>query len=286
MASNPFVEFIRKTGFHPLKLIHIFVYGKFPGLYSRAISRIMTSAPRGVKVNLIQNYHGKVVGLGDARKIISVDRPVELRNLEKVIPYKNARDLILASNGPIAAYECMCRSMQPHPCRPTDVCLVIGEPFANGIASIQPKRARLISREEAIEILEAEEKRGHIHTAFFKDIMLNRFYAICNCCRCCCGAMRATVKYGLPMIAPSGYVSSVSENCNACGLCVEFCPFGAITMGEKRAVVDAGECFGCGLCQTRCHADAVRLVKTPEKGEPLDIESLAAGAGVSRGAQR
>jgi hypothetical protein len=25
----------------------------------------------------------------------------------------------------------------------------------------------------------------------YKDAMLGRFYAICNCCSCCCGAMEA-----------------------------------------------------------------------------------------------
>jgi hypothetical protein len=26
---------------------------------------------------------------------------------------------------------------------------------------------------------------------YYKDAMLGRFYAICNCCACCCGAMQA-----------------------------------------------------------------------------------------------
>jgi hypothetical protein len=38
---------------------------------------------------------------------------------------------------------------------------------------------------EALDLLRAEHERGHLHSAWFKDVMLNRFYAICNCCKCC-----------------------------------------------------------------------------------------------------
>ncbi len=272
---NPIRDFIRQTGFHPLKLCHIYVYGKFPKVYARVLGWLMDHGSRGFRERTIRNYHGKVVRLNDARKIVSVGKTIELRNLEKVIPYQHARDVILQANGPIAVYECMCRSVRPNPCRPTDVCLVIGEPFAGGTLAVQPRKTRRITPEEAVAILEAEDRRGHVHTAFFKDIMLNRLYAICNCCRCCCGAMRATTQYGLPMIAPSGYVSRVSDECNACGLCVEVCPFGAMTLDGKRAAVDAQKCFGCGLCQTRCRSAAITLAKAPEKGEPLDIEQLS-----------
>ncbi len=45
---------------------------------------------------------------------------------------------------------------------------------------------------------------------YYKDAMLNRFYAICNCCSCCCGAMNAW-NNGTPMLASSGYVAVVDE---------------------------------------------------------------------------
>ena len=56
-------------------------------------------------------------------------------------------------------------------------------------------------------------------TPFSKQAMLGRFYAICNCCACCCGAISAH-RHGTPMLISSGYVASVDESaCVACGTC-------------------------------------------------------------------
>jgi tetratricopeptide (TPR) repeat protein len=54
-----------------------------------------------------------------------------------------------------------------------------------------------LSPAEAVEILEAEHRRGHVHAAYFKDACLDRFYVICNCCKCCCGGIDAMVSVGL-----------------------------------------------------------------------------------------
>ncbi len=66
---------------------------------------------------------------------------------------------------------------------------------------------------------------------YYKDAMLGRFYAICNCCSCCCGAMEAQ-RNGTPMIASSGYVAVVDEDLCECGdLRAEWHPSGTIRMG-------------------------------------------------------
>jgi ferredoxin len=66
----------------------------------------------------------------------------------------------------------------------------------------------------------------------YKDAMLGRFYAICNCCVCCCGALQARLR-GTPLLASSGYVSRADPDlCTGCGLCVGFCPFGAVTLDK------------------------------------------------------
>jgi len=73
---------------------------------------------------------------------------------------------------------------------------------------------------------------------YYKDAMLGRFYAICNCCcSCCCGAMEAQ-RNGTPMLASSGYVAQVdAELCAACGTCTDFGQFAALSLNDDHAIL-------------------------------------------------
>jgi Pyruvate/2-oxoacid:ferredoxin oxidoreductase delta subunit len=166
------------------------------------------------------------------------------------------------------------RAASENPCQPEDVCLIIGEPFASFIVEHHPDKARWISQQEAVRIMEAEEARGHVHHAFFKDAMLDRFYAICNCCSCCCGAINAH-RNGTPMLASSGYVSEVNQElCIGCETCKDFCQFEAIQMDDGLASVDFDKCMGCGVCSAKCEQGAISIRLEPAKGVPLDICAL------------
>ena len=224
-------------------------------------------------ISFADTYHGKVVPLENARKLVTLNQPIRLPDLEKVIPYKRARDLILENPERIVALDCPCRSVRENPCLPLDVCLIIGEPFASFILDHHDHRARAISQDEAIAILEAENRRGHVAHAFFKDVMLDRFYAICNCCSCCCGAMQAQ-RNGTPMLASSGYVCRLDEQkCLHCEDCAPMCQFGAIDM-QKVEQIDENLCMGCGVCVNVCSQGALSLVRDPARGEPLEIHKL------------
>ncbi len=83
------------------------------------------------------------------------------------------------------------------------------------------------------------------------------------------------VKYGIPMMASSGYVARVNEgDCAACGSCAEACPFGAISV-DIRSVVQWEKCMGCGVCVDQCLNQAISLVRDERKGIPLDVRALA-----------
>ena len=174
----------------------------------------------------------------------------------------------------IVALDCPCRVAMENPCLPLDVCLIVGDPFASFIREHQPERSRWITRDEAIEILKAEDERGHVHHAFFKDAMLERFYAICNCCECCCGAMHAQ-RNGVPMLASSGYISQVDETlCIACEDCVDYCQFGALELDDISMSVNYEKCMGCGVCVDKCVQGAISLTQDKTKGVPLEICTL------------
>lgn len=52
----------------------------------------------------------------------------------------------------------------------------------------------------------------------------------------------------------------VSEDkCIGCGNCAKVCPEEAITMENKKSIIDKNKCIGCGECMTVCPTRAIRL---------------------------
>jgi Pyruvate/2-oxoacid:ferredoxin oxidoreductase delta subunit len=283
-------------GYSLFDWLHAYVYARWPYLYIgigtgehwlarllgppvRLLGRLRTSRnddPR--RTTFADTYHGKVVPLAAATQLVTVAEDVDLGDLEQTIPYALARDIVLKNPDHIVVLDCPCRSGRANPCQPLDVCLVVGEPFASFVIEHHPQRSRWISQSEAVDILRAEQERGHVSHAFFKDAMLGRFYAICNCCSCCCGAMNAH-RNGTPMLASSGYVAQVDADlCAACGSCADYCQFTAISVDDGFARIDAFACMGCGVCVAHCPQEAICLLRDPAKGEPLEIQKLIAHA--------
>jgi Pyruvate/2-oxoacid:ferredoxin oxidoreductase delta subunit len=303
-------------GFSFLDLLHSYIYGRWPYFYigvgtgehplSRLIAPFATqlisllthkSRTQAVEIGpaadmsevnptgkaFADTYHGKVVPLEAAKQLVTIQQEIKITNLEKMIPYARARDIIMHNPDHIVVIDCPCRVAREHPCLPLDVCLIIGEPFASFIAEHQPQHTRWINSDEAIDILKAEDKRGHVHHAFFKDAMLGRFYAICNCCDCCCGAMQAH-RGGTPMLASSGFRAVAElERCSGCAVCVDFCQFHALSMiptddpavkSGQRIQIDPARCMGCGVCVNHCARKSLSLERDEARGEPLEIQKL------------
>jgi NAD-dependent dihydropyrimidine dehydrogenase PreA subunit len=296
-----FAEARQTSDFSFLDALHGYVYGRWTYLYiaigtgqhplakrlaplAAWFERRLAGRPQkrpDEYVSLADTYHGKALPLAEARKMVLINEDINLPDLEQVIPYKRARSIVLKNPDHIVALNCPCRSAKPNPCLPLDVCLVVGEPFASFVTEHNPGQTRWITPEEAVAIIDAEDARGHVHHAFFKDAMLGRFYAICNCCSCCCGAIHAH-QTGTPMLASSGYVAQVDEDsCVTCGSCEDKCQFGALKLGDWSMTVDLEQCMGCGVCVEQCPQEAIALKRDPAKGEPLEIFALMEKAGLS-----
>ncbi len=225
-------------------------------------------------------YHAKVVNFKDAVKLVTHKDDLHLSPPETVMPFKVARDVILKANDTVAVGSCPCRENVEKPCIPPtqQVCMFVGDPFASFIAEQNPKY-RKVSLDEAVNVLEFSHKKGFVHSAFFKKETGNRFGMICNCCSCCCLGIKMWNMLGgaVPILAPSGYVAEVNDDCNGCAACADkTCNFYAITMDEnkQKAVIDLAKCMGCGVCVDVCPTKAIQLRREPSKGEPLDLDEL------------
>ncbi len=260
----------------PLDYLHAYVYGRWTNQYiSFFINWGFPRADARTRDKLADSYHGKVLTPELAAELVGLDHDVDARNLEHIIPYPIARDVILKSPLPITLYECACRHARPGGgCKPTDVCMSIGA--GDFLVEHNPHSARRITQAEALDVLHAEHARGHLHSAWFKDAMGDRLFAICNCCKCCCGGIEAMTKYGARTMVSSGYVAAVdNDNCTGCGVCVEPCPFGAIEQKDNVASVNRTKCMGCGVCTGQCAFEAIALVRDETKPAPLDVRLLA-----------
>jgi ferredoxin len=285
-------------GYSLFDFIHGYIYGRWPYFYiGTAINppRILKplvkaanwlirhrenrrrkgySATKIAPPTIADTYHGKVVPLKEVTRLVQVNEDISLTVPEYVIPFDVARDIVFEHPDHIVALDCPCRMSRENPCLPLDVCIIVGEPFVSFLLEHQPDHARQIASEEAVRIIEAEDKRGHVHHAFFKDAMLERFYAICNCCSCCCGAMSA-YQNGIPMLISSGFVCQPDEAlCVGCGACAEKCQFDALEIQDGHVMVDVAACMGCGICVNTCPQNAMTLVRMTDRPAPLEIEQL------------
>ena len=284
----------------PWDFLHSYVYARWPYLYISLVKgehplvkqlkplsqfwrRIKPNSkpPKKVRPSTSQAtgtaadiYHGKVLPLKPAKNLVMVNEPINLPDLEQVIPYIRARAIIQQNPDHILLVKCPCRLAKDDPCLPLDVCMVIGEPFASFTLQHYPSRARWITQEEACAILERENARGRVHHAFFSEMMLGRFFALCNCCACCCTAMESHQR-GTPMLASSGYIAEIDEGkCIACNECEDYCQFSALGIVDGSNMVDEGLCLGCGVCVSKCSGGAISLRLEPARGEPLEICNL------------
>jgi Na+-translocating ferredoxin:NAD+ oxidoreductase RNF subunit RnfB len=257
--------------------LHAYVYGRWTNQYVHTlIHRVFPRLKPGGGKWLSDHYHGKVLRHEEAEAIIANQKDIPLRDLEQIIPYPTARDLVLQGPPDIAAYECPCRHARATHCQPTQVCMVVGQPGVDFILEHNPHSSRHLTQAEALDLLRVEHERGHLHSAWFKDAMRNRFYAICNCCKCCCGGIEAMTRYGIPAMASSGFVAALDrELCNLCGACVDPCPFDALSMDDSTVERSWELCMGCGVCVEKCPTQAMTLVRDEKKGIPLDVRLLA-----------
>ena len=101
--------------------------------------------------------------------------------------------VIVDNAGWLAVGPCTCRAVFHNCDNPLNTEIMVGL-GRNVFIEERPHDYREITREEAKDILEECHRRGLIHTVVR---CRQAFYAICNCCSCCCVPLRLNKRYGI-----------------------------------------------------------------------------------------
>ena len=206
---------------------------------------------------------------GKPIRIIPLDRKVETPT--EVILASQSIEEIIDKFDDIAVGHCFCRqrrSVLGHSCSleaPTENCFTFGKSARHTVAQ---GFARMISKEEALQIMREAEEAGLVHKAFHPNSKISRpETSICNCCKDCCDTLRLWREGAFPLVNATNYLSMIDqEMCVGCGECVDRCPTDAIVLNDEgKAQRDEEACFGCGVCARFCPEEAISLAEGPRK---------------------
>ena len=176
-------------------------------------------------------------GAGIGMHVIPVEKAIEAENTSIDLEHIS---YWLKKYNKFAASPCSCRMSREklgEGCGDCyeDWCIAVGD-MADYV--VQTDRGRYISYDEAMEIFRKAEENGFVHQITNIDGQ-EKIFAICNCNVNVCNALRTSQLFNTPNMSRSAYVAKVEpENCVACGRCVEYCPAGAVKLGQKLCTKD------------------------------------------------
>ncbi len=172
-------------------------------------------------------------GAGIGMHVIPVEKAISMEN--QSIDIEHISYWLKRYEGHIGASICSCRygrKKLDEGCADDyeDWCIAVGD-MAD--YCVETGRGRSVTYDEAMEILRRAEANGYVHQITNIDGE-GKIFAICNCNVKICNALRTSQLFNTPNMSRSAYVAEVDKaNCVACGRCVEYCPAGAVKLGQK-----------------------------------------------------
>ena len=179
-------------------------------------------------------------GAGIGMHVIPVEKAISMEN--QSIDIEHISYWLKRYEGHIGASICSCRygrKKLDEGCADDyeDWCIAVGD-MAD--YCVETGRGRSVTYDEAMEILRRAEANGYVHQITNIDGE-GKIFAICNCNVKICNALRTSQLFNTPNMSRSAYVAEVDKSaCVACGRCVEYCPAGAVKLGQKLCT-SAGE---------------------------------------------
>ncbi len=172
-------------------------------------------------------------GAGIGMHVIPVEKAIETEN--QSVDIEHISHWLKKYQGKYAASPCSCRMSRARMGEgcgddPEDWCIGVGD-MADYL--VETKKGHYVDYDEVMRILKRAEDNGFVHQITNIDGE-NKIFAICNCNVNICNALRTSQLFNTPNMSRSAYVAHVApENCVACGRCVEYCPAGAVKLGQK-----------------------------------------------------
>jgi NADPH-dependent glutamate synthase beta subunit-like oxidoreductase/Fe-S-cluster-containing hydrogenase component 2 len=179
-------------------------------------------------------------GAGIGMHVIPVEKAIESQN--ETLDIEHISHWLKKYDGKYAASPCSCRYSRKTLGEgvgddPEDWCIGVGD-MADYL--VETQKGRYVDYDGVMEILQRAEDNGFVHQITNID-GANKIFAICNCNVNICNALRTSQLFNTPNMSRSAYVARTkTENCVACGRCVEYCPAGAVRLGQKLCT-SAGE---------------------------------------------
>lgn len=172
-------------------------------------------------------------GAGVGMHVIPVEKAISMEN--QSIDIEHLSYWLKKYEGKIGVGRCSCRASRAvleEGCGDDDYgwCIGVGD-FAD--YCVETGKGHNITYDEAMQILKNAEDNGFVHQITNIDGD-NKIFGICNCNVNICNALRTSQLFNTPNMSRSAYTAKVEEkDCVACGKCVEYCPAGAVKLGQK-----------------------------------------------------
>lgn len=172
-------------------------------------------------------------GAGIGMHVIPVEKAINMENKSDDIEHISY--WLKKYEGHYALGICSCRlsrGVLKEGCadNPEEWCIGVGD-MADYL--VETHKGRKATYEEVMAVLKRAEDNGFVHQITNIDGK-GKIFAICNCNVNICNALRTSQLFNTPNMSRSSYVARVdSKNCVACGKCVEYCPAGAVKLGQK-----------------------------------------------------